>query len=71
MIIKFIQISGSSDEKIDSLKQLDITTKLYLEGIKDLEDVINGIRKYKVPEKNFKVDLTIARRFRLLYRNCI
>lgn len=60
-VIEFTEISGSSDEKLESLKKLEISNELFLEGIKDLEDVINGIRKYKVPEKNFTVDLTIAR----------
>lgn len=60
-VIKFIEIDGTSDEKIEALKKLDIEEEVFLEGVSELEQVINLIRKYKVPEKNFKVDLTIAR----------
>ena len=60
-IMKFIEITGNSDEKIQKLKDLGITTKTFNLGIYELEEVINGIRKNKVPEKNFTVDLTIAR----------
>ena len=61
MIIKFIEISGTSDEKIESLKSLGIESERFLEGTSELKEVINGIRRYGVPEKNFMVDLTIAR----------
>lgn len=60
-VIKFIEIDGTSDEKINALKKLDIEEEVFLEGVSELEGVINLIRIYKVPEKNFKVDLTIAR----------
>ena len=38
-----------------------ITDKTFEEGLEELETVIKNIRMYKVPEENFKVDLTIAR----------
>lgn len=60
-IISFTQIDGTSDEKIESLKSLGIKEQVFLEGVSELEEVIKLIRIYKVPEKNFKVDLTIAR----------
>lgn len=60
-IMKFIEITGNSDEKIQKLKDLGITTETFNLGVYELEEVINGIRKNKVPEKNFTVDLTIAR----------
>lgn len=60
-IIKFIEISGSNSEKLDSLKNLGITVETYVQGVKELDEVIKYIRMYDVPEKNFKVDLTIAR----------
>ena len=60
-IMKFIEITGNSDEKIQKLKDLGITTETFNLGVSELEEVINGIRKNKVPEKNFTVDLTIAR----------
>ena len=60
-IINFIEISGTSDEKIEKLKTLGISTDEFTLGVEELETVIKLIRKYKVPEKNFKVDLSIAR----------
>ena len=59
--MKFIEITGNSDEKIEKLKNLGITTEGFMKGVSELEEVINGIRENKVPEKNFTVDLTIAR----------
>lgn len=43
------------------MKNLGVNIQLFTKGISELEEVINGIRKYKVPERNFKIDLTIAR----------
>ena len=60
-IIEFISITGSSDEKISSLKALNIDNALFTKGIDELEAVINAIRLFGIPENNFKVDLTIAR----------
>ena len=60
-IVEFISISGSSDEKITSLKALNINNESFIKGIEELEAVINGIRLFGIPENNFTVDLTIAR----------
>ena len=60
-IIEFISISGSSDEKLASLKALNMTNEVFIKGIEELEAVINGIRLFGIPENNFTVDLTIAR----------
>lgn len=60
-IVDFILITGSSDEKLSSLKTLNIENEVFLKGIEDLEAVITGIRLFGIPEKNFSVDLTIAR----------
>ena len=60
-IIEFISISGSSDEKLASLKTLNIDNEMFAKGIEELEAVINGVRLFGIPENNFTVDLTIAR----------
>ena len=60
-IIDFISITGSSDEKIASLKALNINTEIFTKGIEELEAVVNGVRLFGIPENNFMVDLTIAR----------
>ena len=60
-IMKFLEISGTSDEKIEALKNLGIETEFFKTGVNELETVIKQIRVCKVPEKNFAVDLSIAR----------
>ena len=60
-IMKFLEITGTSDEKIDSLKNLGIDNENFNLGVNELETVIKQIRMHKVPEKNFMVDLSIAR----------
>lgn len=60
-IIEFISIEGIVDETITSLKNLNIENILFNEGINELEIVIKNLRNFKVPEENFKIDLTIAR----------
>ena len=60
-IIEFIEINGNSDEKITRLKGLNISSETYDAGIKELEEVVRNLRLMQIPEKNFNVDLTIAR----------
>jgi len=60
-IIEFVTIDGTSDDKIAALKALEIDNELLNTGISELEFVINGIRAFGVPERNFAVDLRIAR----------
>lgn len=60
-IINFILIAGSNNEKISALKKLNIDNDNFKLGIHELEDVINGIRLFGIPENNFIIDLTIAR----------
>ena len=60
-IMNFISISGSNDEKIQALENMDIINETWNEGLKDLKEVINFIRIFMVPEENLKIDLTIAR----------
>ena len=60
-IISFIEIDGTSDEKLDKLKQLGIENETFTKGVEELEYVIKNMRLFGIPETNFKVDLTIAR----------
>ena len=60
-IMNFIGIEGTSDEKLEKLGKLGIKNELYCKGLEELKQVIKNIRLFEVPEKNFKVDLTIAR----------
>jgi histidyl-tRNA synthetase len=60
-IISFIEIDGTSNEKIEKLKQLEIQNDTFIKGVDELEYVIKNMRLFGIPETNFKVDLTIAR----------
>ena len=60
-IIEFIEIDGTTDEKIMKLENLNFTEELFIQGVEELKQVIKCIRKFGVPDTNFKVDLTIAR----------
>ena len=60
-IIEFIEIEGTSDEKILKLKKLEIKNETFKQGVEELEYVITNMRLFGIPEENFKVDLTIAR----------
>ncbi len=60
-IMDFIAINGTSDEKIKKLENLGIENEVYVEGVKELKEVVKNIRLFGVPDDNFKVELTIAR----------
>ena len=60
-IIDFIEIDGTSNEKIQKLKELQIENENFEKGVKELEYVIKNMRIFGIPDVNFKVDLTIAR----------
>jgi len=60
-VLKFVNIKGSCNEIIQSLRDLKIENEIFNEGIDELELVINYIDSFKVPSANYTVDLTIAR----------
>lgn len=60
-ILKFIEIDGTTDEKIAKLKELGIKEEMFVEGLAELEQVVKYIRVFGVPDTHFKIDLTIAR----------
>ena len=60
-IIDFIEIQGTSDEKIEKLENLEIQNEIFNQGVKELKTVIENVRLFGVPDENFSVDLTIAR----------
>ena len=60
-ILGFIEIEGTTDEKIEKLENLEIQNEQYQTGVAELKEVIKNIRLFGVPDTNFKVDLTIAR----------
>lgn len=60
-IIGFIGIKGSPAEIIDSLNSLNIEHEVFLEGVKEIGTVVGYLKLFGVPEKNYALDLTIAR----------
>lgn len=60
-IINFIEIDGTTEEKIDSLEKLNYTNEIFNEGLEELKQVVKYVKAFGVPDSNFKVDLTIAR----------
>lgn len=60
-ILKFIKINGNSEDKINILKNLSVKDDNYLNGVNELESVINNLKDRKLDEEYFDIDLTIAR----------
>ncbi len=60
-ILNFIEIDGTTDEKLQKLENLNFTNELFLQGLNELKQVVKYVRLFGVPDSNFKVDLTIAR----------
>ena len=60
-ILSFIETEGSTDEKLEKLKQLQISNDVFNKGLEELSEVVKYVRLFGVPETHFKVDLTIAR----------
>ena len=60
-IISFIEISGTSDEKLQKLEELNIENEEFKLGLSELSEVVKYMRLFGIPDKNFNVDLTIAR----------
>ncbi len=59
-IIDFIS-KRDSQESLEFLSSMKGNNELFDEGVNELESVISGIRGFGVPEKNFRIDLSIAR----------
>ena len=60
-IMAFIEIEGSSKEKIEKLEEQKIESETYKLGVQELKEVIEKVKLFGVPEENYQVDLTIAR----------
>ena len=60
-IIEFIEIDGTTNEKLEKLEKLQVSEELFKQGLEELKQVVKYIRSFGVPDTNFKVDLSIAR----------
>ena len=59
--MNFIEIDGTTDEKLQKLQELNIQNETFQTGLAELTQVVKYVRIFGIPESNFKVDLTIAR----------
>ena len=60
-ILTFIEIEGTTDEKIEKLEKLCFSDEMFKQGLEELKQVVKYIRIFGVPDTHFKIDLTIAR----------
>lgn len=60
-IEEFINIKGTNDEILESLKKLNIENEEFCLGVEEISKVVYYIRQFGVPDKNFVIDLKIAR----------
>lgn len=60
-IMSFIGINGSNNEMLNSLLSLGIDNPLFAEGFDELKNVISYISSFGVPQKNYVIDLKVAR----------
>ena len=58
---EFITITGTNDEKISKLENLNFNSEIFKEGLEELKQVVKYVREFKVEEGSFTIDLTIAR----------
>ena len=59
--INFIKIEGSNQDKIDTLKQMNIENEIFQKGIEEIENVMHDLRARRMTSDNYEIDLTIAR----------
>ena len=60
-IKKFMSIKSSNEEILDNLKSLNIDNDIFKSGFEELNFVAKYIKDFGVPEKNYVLDLSIAR----------
>lgn len=60
-IVTFVSMKGTNDEILESLTSLGITSEGYLEGVQQLESLIQSLRAMNIPEERFRIDTKIVR----------
>ncbi len=60
-ICDFILITGSTDEMIAKLKEMEVQNEVFLEGLSEIEKVASYVKQFEIPEDYFRLDLKIAR----------
>ena len=60
-ILEFIEIEGTTDEKIEKLKLLNVKNEKFVSGLSELEELVKKARMFKISDKNLKIELSITR----------
>lgn len=60
-IIDFITISGTTEQKIEALKNMPLENEKFREGVRELEAVTGYMADFGIDKSFFTIDLTIAR----------
>jgi len=60
-IMKFINITGSNEEILSSLRDLNVENNTFSSGLDELSEVVKYMGYFGVSEKNYIIDLKIAR----------
>lgn len=60
-IISFSEISGTNQEILAELNKIFIKTPAGQPGVAELAEVVSYLQAAKLPEKNYQIDLSIAR----------
>ena len=60
-IIKFIEIDGDNKKVFESLQSFGIENDTFTKGLSELTEVVSSLAVLGVPERNYKINLTITR----------
>jgi histidyl-tRNA synthetase len=60
-ILEFVNISGSNQDILLSLKNVDISNDSFKDGLEELSLVTSYVKLFGVPDNNLKIDLKITR----------
>lgn len=60
-MIEFITMQGNMEETLSFLEKRNSTNELFLQGMEELKQVVEKVKIFGVPEKNYCIDLKIAR----------
>ena len=60
-VIEFMKITGSNEEILNGLGELNINNEVFRQGLSELKEVMRLVSFFGVPESSCVIDLTIAR----------
>ena len=59
--LEFISIKGNNEQKVCSLKNMNIENDDFNNGVKEIEEILEYIKTFDINEKYVSFDLSIAR----------